>query len=117
VVNKSKQLGTSFESAVVNYLVEHGFPFARRLTQSGSKDKGDIYLGDAPPGGQVTVEAKNCAKINLAGFVDEAVVETENAGNDFGVAIIKRRGKNVRDAYVVTPLHLWVKDRIRLAAQ
>lgn len=117
MTNKSKQLGTSFESAVVNYLVEHGFPFARRLTQSGSKDKGDIYLGDAPPGGQVTIEAKNCAAITLSEYMKEVVVETENAGNEFGVAIVKARGKNVADAYVVTPLKLWVQDRLRLAAQ
>lgn len=113
MVNKSKIKGTAFESAIVRYLQDHGFPYARRLALAGGADKGDITLGDEPVGGPVTLEAKDHAKINLAGFVDEAIKESENAGTPLGVVVVKRRGKNVSQAYVVTTLEQWTKDRIK----
>lgn len=116
MVNKSKVKGTRWESQVVEYLKAHGFPFARRLTLAGSKDIGDIYLGDDPPGGQVTVEAKDCAAITLSTFMDETVAETENAGNEYGFVVVKRRNKPVGQAYVVSNLEMTVKDRLSRAA-
>ena len=110
--NPAKRKGTAFETAVVGYLQVNGFPYARRLALAGGKDVGDITLGDEPAGGPVTIEAKDYAAISLAQFVDEAITEAGNAGTPLGVAIIKRRGKNIKDAYVVTSLEQWVKDRI-----
>lgn len=116
MVNKSKIKGTRWESAVVDYLKAHGFPYSRRLTRAGSKDIGDIYLGDEPIGGPVTIENKDCAAITLSTFVDEMVAETANAGNEYGVVIIKRRNKSVGQAYVVTTLEMWNKDRLNRAS-
>lgn len=111
MANPSKDRGTAFESAVVDYLRQHGFPYARRMAQAGAQDIGDVSLGDAPPGGPVTMECKNCKAISLAAFTDEAVTESSNAGTPLGVAVIKRRGKNVSESYVVTTLGMWTKDR------
>lgn len=114
-MNKSKQKGTKWESDTVTWHREHGFPFARRITQTGPKDCGDTTLGDEPPGGPVTIENKDCAAITLSTFVDEMVAETANAGNEYGVVIIKRRNKPVGQAYVVTTLEMWNKDRLKHA--
>jgi hypothetical protein len=52
--------------------------------------------------------------INLGGLVDEATLEAANAGTTWFAAIQKRRGKNVRDAYVVLPLWLFARLLKRL---
>jgi Holliday junction resolvase len=113
VVNKPKQRGTRFETALVGFLREHGFPFARRLALAGGSDLGDLSLGDQPSGGPVVIEAKDHAKIDLAGFVDEMLAECANADNDYGVVVVKRRRKGIEDSYVVTTLGQWTRDRTR----
>lgn len=113
MVNKSKIRGTAHETATVNYLSENGFPFARRLALAGSKDVGDVTLGDEPTGGPVTIECKDHAKIDLAGFVNEMVEECNNNNTEYGIVVIKRRGKNISQSYVVTTLEMWSKDRIK----
>ena len=111
MVNKAKIKGTTFETATVNYLRANGFPYARRLAQAGAADIGDISLGDEPAGGRVTVECKDHAKINLAGFVDEMTVECINNKTEYSIVVMKRRGKNISQAYVVTTLEQWTRDR------
>ena len=111
MVNKSKARGTSFETAVVNYLIDHGFPYTRRLALAGGADKGDLSLGDRPAGGPITLECKDHAKIDLAGFIGELEDECNNNGHEYGIVVIKRRGKNVSQAYVVTTLERWANDR------
>lgn len=92
----AKQAGTSWETAIVNTLVDQGWVHAERRRLSGANDKGDIA---GIPG--LVIEAKNTAKLDLAGFVDEANVERDNANAAHGVAWIKRRGKT-------SPLHGYV---------
>lgn len=100
--NKAK--GSSFERAVADYLIANGFPEADRRYGAGSQfDKGDIV--GVP---KFVLECKNQAKINLAGFIEEALVEAKNANKPYGAAVIKRRGKNVKDSYVVMTLEQWV---------
>ncbi|GGN40393.1 hypothetical protein GCM10010109_69450 [Actinoplanes campanulatus] len=41
----------------------------------------------------MVVEVKNHASLNLAGWVDEAVLEQANDGADYGIVVHKRRGK------------------------
>lgn len=99
MVNKSKAKGTSHESNIVDYLRSKWWPFADRLTLSGSGDRGDIRLGDGIP---VVIEAKNEKQINLAGYIKEVEAEVVNAKAKFGVAWIKRIGKgSPGDHYVV----------------
>lgn len=93
--NPSKQKGTAWETAIVNY-VSPVLPAAERIPLAGANDKGDVRLCAG-----VHVEAKNLAKINLAAIVDEAVREGQNFGG-LCVAWIKRRMKSSPgDGYVV----------------
>ena len=48
--------GTKLETATVNWLREHGWPWSRRIVKEGARDKGDVALGDGIP---VTIECKN----------------------------------------------------------
>jgi hypothetical protein len=66
VTNRSKQRGTSWESAVVAYLQQCGWPHAERRVLHGSQDKGDV-LG--VPG--LVIECKSAARIELAQWVTE----------------------------------------------
>lgn len=104
-MSAGKRKGTAWESAIVTYL-RQWFPWADRVPLSGARDRGDVTIG---PGGPV-IEAKNCARISLAEFVDEANAEARNARAPFGVAWVKRRGRsNPGDGYVVMDGHTFVK--------
>ena len=97
--NPSKAKGTSFESACVDYFRANGYPNCERRALAGALDKGDLT------GIPVVVECKNVKAINLAAFVDEAVVEATNAGAPLGIAVIKRRGRSdAGEAYAVMRL-------------
>ena len=96
MANPSKQKGTAWESAVVAYLNDHGFPYAERRALSGSSDRGDVA---GIPG--VVIECKAERQITLAGYMDEVAVEITNAGASVGVAIVKRRNRGVSDGYAV----------------
>ena len=87
-MNRPKKKGTAAETAVVNYLREQGFPHAERRAQSGNSDRGDIagVIG-------TVIEVKNCARMELAAWVDEANLEAANDGTPTGVVWHKRRGK------------------------
>jgi hypothetical protein len=95
-----KAKGSQWERDVADYFREHGFPMADRRYGAGvAQDKGDLV--GIP---NFAVECKNQANIDLAGFVDEALIEAKHAGARFGCAIVKRRRKNTKDAYVVMTL-------------
>lgn len=97
MVNRSKQKGTSWESAIVDYLRAYGWPHVERRTLNGALDRGDIA---GIPG--VVIEAKSVKTITLATFVDEAEKEGANDKADVAVAWIKRRGRSTADyGYVV----------------
>ena len=97
MTNKSKNLGTLWETEIVNYLNNTYWPHAERRTLSGVNDKGDIDLHP-----QVVVEAKNHGTLKLAQWLVEAEKERLNAGADVGVVWAKRRGKaSAGDGYVV----------------
>jgi hypothetical protein len=96
--------GPRFERLVADYLAGEGFHAADRRIKTGARDKGDITgIPDW------TLETKDLKTIDLAGMVTEATVEAANAGTTWFAAIQKRRGKNVRDAYVVLPLWLFAR--------
>lgn len=68
MANKSKDSGTRFESAIVNWLVENGYPDARRNVLGGKFDPADV---DPVPGGTppIIISAKwgygtKCSKCN-----------------------------------------------------
>lgn len=84
--NKAK--GTRWESAIVAYLAERGWPHAERRALHGTQDKGDVV---GLPG--VVIEAKSQARHSLAEWLDEAETERGNAGARIGCVWFKRRGK------------------------
>ncbi len=88
-MSASKRKGTSFESAIVDYLRANGAPHAERRAPNGTKDRGDI--AGVP---SVVIEAKNAARVQLAAWLDEAETERRN-DNHAPVAAVwhKRRGK------------------------
>ncbi len=103
----SNPSGTRFETDVVNRAKEHGWPEATRLPKQGAKDIGDLSI---VPG--FTLEAKATKALDVAGAVDQATVERENADMPYAAAIIKRRGKGTGQAYVVQELDQWlVRER------
>lgn len=92
--------GPKFEADVVAWLCEHGFPYAERRVMGGSRDRGDV--GGIPG---VVLELKNCARQELAGWVDEARAEAANAGVSVWAVVAKRRGKgDPGEAFVITNL-------------
>lgn len=101
MANYRKTKGTAYETAVVEWLQDHGFPYAHRIAGGGSKDVGDINIGE--PG--LVIECKNHKEIALARFVDELEQEVlHDPHADEGVLIIKRMGKPTGESYVVFPL-------------
>lgn len=97
MTNKPKRIGTAWESAIITYLKEHGVLHAERRTLAGSGDRGDIA---GIPG--VVIEAKNVARMDLSGWLDEAEKERANDGAEFGVVWHKKKGKTSPGAAYVT---------------
>jgi Holliday junction resolvase len=118
VTNPSKDKGTRFETAVVDYLRSEGFDHVERRALRGGKDCGDI----AGLAGW-TLECKAEKTIALGRYMDESELEAINAdpqmvslgGIPLHAAIVKRRNRGVQDAYVVMPLsqfaHLLLADK------
>lgn len=96
-MSASKRKGTAAETAIVNYLRTMGFTQAERRALNGNADRGDIA---GIPG--VVIEAKNCARQELAAWLDEAEVEAENDRAHLGVVWHKRRGRGNPGSWFVT---------------
>jgi predicted lipoprotein len=103
MVNRSKQKGTAWETRIVRYLVENGFPYAERRALSGKDDRGDINI----PG--IVIEAKNQKQISLATWIDEMVKEKANAGVNIGVVVFPRRNHSIAKAYCVMQFDQFVE--------
>lgn len=108
MTNPNKAKGSQFELDVARYFNSKGalwnaVEVERRYGAGATLDKGDISgLRDT------VAECKNLAKITLASIVDEALKEQANAKKRFGISIIKRRNRNVKDSYVVMTLEQYV---------
>ena len=97
MTNRSRDKGTSWETQVVRFLQEHGWPFAERRARRGIKDAGDV-AGVAG----VCIEAKAEKRITLAEYLDETQLEQANANAAVGVTWIKRpRKTSPAHGYVV----------------
>ncbi len=110
----SNPKGTRFETALVRAFLEEGFPSERKRLR-GSQDEGDLHV-DVTPWLSLAVEARDRGVMAPGVAVDKAVQEATNACsstlNDieqkhyYPVAILKRRGYNVRESYVVMPVYV-----------
>lgn len=109
VANRSKQAGTAWESAIRDELRGMGYD-VERLRTTGSLDEGDLVVKEGTA--VCIIEAKATQRIDLSGFIEQAVTERDNYCKARGldpatvlpVVIVKRRGKNTAEAFVVTRL-------------
>ena len=96
-MSASKRKGTAAETAIVTYLRTMGFTHVERRALNGTQDRGDIA---GIPG--VVIEAKNCARQELAAWVQEAELERDNDNASLGAVWHKRRGKGHPADWFVT---------------
>lgn len=97
MTNRPKQRGTAAETAVLRHVRDNGFPWAHRLALTGNADQGDISL---LPGNLVILEVKAHASAatgqpgdaQLAEWMRQTRTERINAGADYGVLVVKRKG-------------------------
>lgn len=113
-MNPSKRKGTAWESAWTTYIRGTHNPDAHRNVQMGRGDIGDVsgyYLHAA--------ELKAEKTIRLPEYIAQANREAINAGQPFGVAVVKRVRANVSAAYHVRDAATDVRliNRLRDAEQ
>lgn len=85
--------GADFERLVADYMAgKMDDDGVDRQIHTGRNDKGDIR-GVKIGGQRVAVEVKHVAKLNLAGWVEEADIERGNLDAIAGVVVHKRKGK------------------------
>lgn len=110
-MSRNKQKGTTFERLIADGLAEHlEDDRIDRAPLHGSSDRGDI-ANVRSPFGKVAVECKNVARLDLAGWVEEAHLEAGNADAIAGIVIHKRKGKGqFLDQYVT----LTVRDLLAI---
>ena len=109
MTSASKAKGSKAELDVVKWLKEW-FPYVDRRLAGATLDKGDI---SGIPG--VTIEIKNHAKMDLAGWLEELSTEMGNDNAWTGVVVHKRRGKgSPAEWYATMPAQVWV-DLLRRA--
>jgi hypothetical protein len=111
MTNRSKAIGTRWESAIVDYLRANGRPFVERRTLGGINDRGDITGLPA-----VVLEAKACKTLSIGAWLKELDAEIANdlarSKDDAttGALWIKTRGKtSAGDGYIVMRPDVWLK--------
>lgn len=88
MTNRSKNTGTRWESAIVDYLHANGHPHVERRALHGNTDKGDLA---GWPG--VMVEAKAALRWEIDAWMREVATQQANANAAIGVLWCKRKGK------------------------
>lgn len=112
-MSASKAKGTAFESLLVGAtnLFARGRLTARRVAQQGFADSGDVH-GVSP----FVIQAKDWANLTAAlreGLAG-AVAQAKRAGEDYGVAVVKRRHGPVGESYAVMRYEDFVRVLLRL---
>lgn len=99
MTNKSKNIGTAGETAVVRFLAANGFPHAERRALCGNHDFGDVT---GTPGLCWEVKAghaaERCAGADLRAWQDQTDIETRNSKADIGILVLKRKGVGADNA-------------------
>lgn len=113
----NKRKGAQWEIDLLNYFRSLNYQ-VERLRLSGKQDEGDLALERAGMGDVLVIEAKNVAKLDLAGWVKQAQLEAKNydkrrqipSASSTGVVVHKRKQHGVDDAYVTLSLKdfLWL---------
>jgi hypothetical protein len=97
-----RRKGSRFENDVVNYLRAAGYPQAARCLAGATDDRGDVSgVGNA------IIECKNCQKMQLGPWMDEAKSEALNAALPRYIVVHKRRGvSDPGESFATMPLWL-----------
>lgn len=107
--SSAKAAGTEFERHVAAYLAARlGDDRIERRARNGRNDRGDVTGVRTVTGERVVIEAKDVARLNLAGWIGEAEVEKGNDDAAVAVTVHKRRGygvKNMGGTYVTLTLN------------
>lgn len=101
--NPSKQKGTKWETDCLE-LIKELYPEAVRSPAWGAEDRGDLYGT-----GQYTFECKAVKSHDLAGFIEEAKTEAQNAGTKFPVVFLKRRNKSTSQGYAIMEIGSFIE--------
>jgi Holliday junction resolvase len=104
---RNKRKGAEWETELRDGLRGDGFDI-ESLRLAGAEDEGDMVIREGS-GTYLVIEAKN-AKFEPGVFLGEALVERENFAKHRGldledvesIVVVKRRGKNWRQAFVLT---------------
>ncbi|WP_329289592.1 hypothetical protein [Streptomyces pseudovenezuelae] len=104
---RNKRKGADWESDLRDGLRSEGFD-VESLRLAGAEDEGDMVIREGD-GRYLVIEAKN-AKFEPGVFLGQAIVERENfakhrrldVDNVDSIVVVKRRGKNWRQAFVLT---------------
>ena len=89
----AKQAGATFERQTADALRDYVDDRIDRKVRTGAKDQGDIANLRSAHDLKVTVEAKNYGgRFEVGAWLKEVETERENAGDDLGIVIAKRRG-------------------------
>ena len=102
----AKKAGATFERQVANFLaaVLNDDRIDRRV-KSGRNDRGDIAGVRTVRGARVVIEAKNVARLDLAGWITEAEREAGNDDSQYPIVVHKRHGNgDPADQYVTMTL-------------
>lgn len=100
----AKAAGARFERHIADWLATHIDDRIDRRVKTGSKDRGDL-AGWRYAGRRIVAELKDCARLDLAGWVREAEIERANDDAHVALVIHKRRGTaDPGDQYVTLTL-------------
>lgn len=98
--NANGKKGAEFERLIADHFRDNVDDRIDRRVKTGSKDRGDL-ANLRHRGERIVVEVKRVARLDLAGWVDEAAIEAGNDDAAIGVVIHKRRGKGAPGAQYV----------------
>ena len=111
--NKHKAKGTSFETAIVNYLKENGFPSSRRTALAGENDSGDIHgIKQRLSPVEIAIQCKNQKAFKLSEWLNDTVKQAAKLREAYPLLVVKRPGKGAAalgESYVVMRLEDMLK--------
>ena len=106
--NKHKAKGTSFETAIREYLNSNGFEKAHRTALEGGQDKGDIHgIEQQGTSRKACIQCKNQKTFKLSEWLNDTVDQAARLDNALPILVVKRPGKGEKalgDSYAVMRL-------------
>lgn len=100
--NANKRRGDAYERDLLRALEALGVTVHRTLNAGIPHDLGDLLTAT------VCVQAKNHARLDLAGWTDQATEQAARSGRLPAVAH-KRKQHNAADSYVTMPAWAWAE--------